>query len=453
MPFLNPPGRINDFDRRPLLRDQFAEGWDRWLRWQIKTAKMDVEGRGGRFGSPSLNDPPPDAQPIEWDGFPRLLTQWFEPNSEPDRTRWLVADILRPSLLGFTQAGKQVVVKRRQQDEYCEWFARRNKNGGIERVDFTCEAPEYWRFLAGGTEVLFRGTEMEGTFPFGGDLSLVLELYQKYVDESIVKADLVWPFDVFDNSDGTGLAFAKGEYNPFNKWNTEKGAMHLTHAANNLGAEIQLAADGTIPRARNGTPVTDVDELVCCSGFGEPTRSSDPTIGATVNVFARTKQEVALADPVGLYIARIDKSAFFGPPGWDIDGSHAWAVDRGGGHQVLRAHFQGSEDDSVKVEQIQAQSTAITFPGQIADAIKMVLFGEAHGPIREFVDQQCTRVCCANPDGHPVKAIAGSSGQCGLVQWERVAPFTGTAVLEGVGEGAEVAAEPTVVERDTSRAG
>jgi hypothetical protein len=36
------------------------------------------------------------------------------------------------------------------------------------------------------------------------------------------------------------------QYNPYNKWNTTHGLMHLTHPCNTLQAEITLGADATV---------------------------------------------------------------------------------------------------------------------------------------------------------------------------------------------------------------
>ena len=43
-----------------------------------------------------------------------------------------------------------------------------------------------------------------------------------------------------------------GAYNPRNMWNTARGAMHLTHPANSLGAEIKLAADAAARQLAEG---------------------------------------------------------------------------------------------------------------------------------------------------------------------------------------------------------
>ena len=48
------------------------------------------------------------------------------------------------------------------------------------------------------------------------------------------------------------IRYRAGDYNPRNIWNTERGAVHLTHPANSLFAEVVLASDGTIGRAQIG---------------------------------------------------------------------------------------------------------------------------------------------------------------------------------------------------------
>jgi protein gp37 len=61
---------------------------------------------------------------------------------------------------------------------------------------------------------------------------------------------------------------------PRNKWNTKHGAVHLIQPTNNLFAEVMIAAQASILRKRpDGTPITDSDELIRCSGYGEPWRS------------------------------------------------------------------------------------------------------------------------------------------------------------------------------------
>src|SRR5262249_13172787 len=142
----------------------------------------------------------------------------------------------------------------RLQDEYLEWFVNRNAAGKITSVHFTCEAWDYFEFLAARAP------------------ARVLDLYRNFVDPSIQMADLF---------------SADGSYSRLNKWNTALGAMHLTHNANNLFAEIFLAASATVRREQDGVELTQSIPLINCGEYGDPARDSDPKIGAAVNALAR----------------------------------------------------------------------------------------------------------------------------------------------------------------------
>ena len=92
--------------------------------------------------------------------------------------------------------------------------------------------------------------------------------------------------------------FKKGDYNPYNKWNLSY-AIHLTHPANTLSAEVILASDATVLRMNeDGSPITDSHSLICCADYGGPNRNSDPTIGFRVNSLVRDGHWVSLRNPV-----------------------------------------------------------------------------------------------------------------------------------------------------------
>jgi len=434
--FLNPPGLVDDFARRPALEAAFAEAWDAWLGRSLDDSAASAKAQGGRFRRPNSMGDAPARKAIAWDAFPKALARWYEDGEQPDELRWRVAEVPRPMRYGRTRSGKAVTVLHRQQDEYCEWFVRRDAEGRIERVDFTSEGPEYWLFLAHGTNVLYRELDDPPPFTFDGDLSLVVELYREHVSEDVDEADLVWPTDVRVRRGGKWeIGHRKGEYNPFNRWNTTHGAMHLTHPSSTLAAEIRLASDGAVVRTRGGRIATDPDELICCSGYGDANRSSDPTIGATVNELARAGYAIALADPIGLYISELDLDAFVGPN--DEDVSDAWTVDRGDGDRILRAHFGRSEAAGVPVESILAEGTPIRYGGQIADAIQMVLVGEAGDQAEPPRGAPGPTKCCKEPNGKPIEAVIERESRCADVDWSPATPYTGADDEERVGEPAD----------------
>jgi hypothetical protein len=437
----NPPGLSDDFARRPGQSEALARGWDAI----VESWMQDNEGlEGGGFYNPRSDQTPgePSTQSVPWDAFPRFLEKWFEEDAQPDLMRWKTAETLRPRLFGGQplrrvrdgSLAEPVPSLHRQQDEYCEWFAHRDGDGHIVRLTFTCEGPEYWQFLAGGTRAFFDADDPRSEI-VDGDIGLVAELYAQHVDPSVQPDDLVWPFDVafFSAAQNSWSLFAtQGTYNPFNRWNTTDGAMHLTHPANTLGAEVNLAARSAVLRADlGGKPITDQEALVCCSGFGDTNRSSDPSIGAGVNGLVRQGLSVSLADPVGLYIAGANLNAFEGPNGEDV--SAAWQVARGVADRqmILRATFAVPKSLGFTVDEVLASGEPIAFGGQVVDAIQMTLTGIAKDRGQGAVALQgCITKCCEHPQRSGIETVVDSTGDCSAFPWEVLEPFTEPAVPE-----------------------
>src|SRR5262249_22812755 len=171
----------------------------------------------------------------------------------------------------------------------------------------------------------------------------------------------------------------KGTYNPYNEWNTSKGVMHLTHPANTLGAEIDLAARATVPRRdATGKRVTEVRRLACGSDFGDANRSSDPNIGLGVNltVFPATPgaaaQSITLANPVALYLDRIAAGVITDEddnplPDW-------FKIVRGVTGRGLMAVLEPPADAAFGLDKVQIIGKKLTHGGQVADHIQMVLY-------------------------------------------------------------------------------
>jgi hypothetical protein len=156
---------------------------------------------------------------------------------------------------------------RDNQDEYLEWAVMR-QGGKITKVMFTCEGPEYWSHIA-------------------GDKTLLTKLYSDIVGQQVPQSELLT---------------AGGTYAPRNSFNMNH-AIHLIQPNNTLRAEINIASQATIIRRHGGhDPVTNPNELINCSGFGDADRHSDPHIGEVVNDVARQGCSLTLQDPIGLYI-------------------------------------------------------------------------------------------------------------------------------------------------------
>jgi hypothetical protein len=260
---------------------------------------------------------------IPWTAFPRLV----KTAAASDQERWQTAD------------GSRDV-----QDEYCEWSVTRDAGSGkITRVTFTCESPDYWTFLAEQNP------------------AKVLSLYQQFINPNVTQQDL----------------FHNGKYNPKNKFNstTTDGTMHLIQVNNNLFAEVFLAIQASIVRHINGADLTDAQRLIDCGQYGEGGRNSDPTIGAGVNEFARKKADVAVANPVALYIQDLDTTGWQAPDG--SDPKQFWKIVRGDANHAMRAVFEVPAGKGFTVSDITINGQTIDFGAQIADFIIIKVIGQA----------------------------------------------------------------------------
>jgi hypothetical protein len=192
-----------------------------------------------------------------------------------------------------------------------------------------------------------------------------LALYQKFINPPVSQAQL--KADLFPGE----------TYDRLNKWNTAFGAMHLTHSANNLGAEVFLGASATVRRRKDGVEITQSIPLIRCADYGDDKRNSDPNIGIAVNDLAREKRMITLANPVGLYMADFDGA------GITLNGNPAggfFRVVRGAFPQALRAVFELPSAEVTaghSVSDVKIGGQALNFGGQLAERITMHLFGIA----------------------------------------------------------------------------
>lgn len=380
-----PPANIDDLAGRPS-QTAFLDAWHAMIN-QDFTSEIDRLPPGNKLFFSESSAPATSAElPVTWNAFP-LPIRRLHPNDTV--ARWDAADQLGarnrapfgepPALMPF-----------RRQDEYCEWFAYRASPGGpITRIAFTAEAPEYWIELA------------------RHDFDRVVQLYQEHVSPDVKPDELKLQQDIMFGND----RLPRGSYNPYNKWNTEAGVMHLTHPANTLGAEINLAANATIPRHDvAGTRVTEVRRFACGSGFGDPNRSSDPSIGSGVNLTAlpatpgSAPQSITLANPVALYIDRLASGVLTDDednplPGW-------FTIVRGVAGRGLLAVLKPPAGAAFGLEKVRILGEKLTHGGQVAEHIQMVLYaktanlGHPTPPL-----QPCIAHCCRADSAVPVERV------------------------------------------------
>jgi hypothetical protein len=344
-----PPANLTDFDPLPHQRDAWHVSMATFFRQAIARTEQ-LLGKGNS----QLYDPTRTSlsgavaeQVITWAGFPKTLYE-----GRTKQQAWQAAE----QLVSFKANGR--TAKARPQDEYLEWHTTRDPHGRITAVDFTCEGPEYWAALAHGYPDSIRPGH--GAPAAKGDLNAVVALYQQYVSPEVKREDLL----------------LHGRYDPWNRWNTELGAMHLTHPSNSLSAEVYLAGDATVLREKNGQVLTDDDDLIACALYGVATRASDPRIGGAVNALARTAALISLKNPVGLYIDGLDTTGWTKPDGQTPVGNY-WTILRGNPNAIVRARFEVPKSEGFVVSDILIGGEPITYAGQIAEHITVKLTGLA----------------------------------------------------------------------------
>jgi hypothetical protein len=434
-----PPADVQDFAEVPAHTEDLKRKYDQdVIGVYIDHVDPDPAGNGAIQLSKNYYDPrgaaaPDNTVPVTWNAFPRALKRWYSADSNPTPANLSrseqTADVLRPMAYywseskdqngvyqwGFAQIYQDLVpysatlrnfVKParfalpdgtpgteelsfffRQQDEYCEWHVDRDGNGRIAKITFTAEPPDYWTFLA------------------GEEPELVVKLYQRYVDPSVTRDDLFFKSDVLCNGmDHTGqtgwkVIFKKNAYNPLNKWTTTHGAMHLTHPANTLGAEVNLAARSSVFYPADDEPMPDPIyggdaslARIACAGYGGINRSSDPKIGATVGGAVAGGNLISLTDPIGLYIDTIDLSSLRGPDGKPIAGNLLTVV-RGNpdanAPRILRAELALPAGTNFGLEDCSFDSRPLERAGQIAHQIGMVLYADVRAGTTDPTRDTC----------------------------------------------------------------
>jgi hypothetical protein len=391
----DPPAFLADYDGIPGQREAWSEFISRAFDVSIKSEASNVRQPSGtpgvvQFYNPAAYDPggPVIEQAIVWNAFPKELLRLYgraRALIEADRL-WPLARYRndpRPGSPGFEAA------LYRPLDEYCEWQAVRDADTNkIVRVTFTSEPPEYWEAMFGTPTDPGDGT----SFPFPGCRERVLSLYRELVSPLVQMDDLICQQEIRGPD---GEVYAKqGQYNPYNKWNTTHGIVHLNSPPNSIAAEIKLGADATVLyRNDRGEAVVEPGALICCAAYGGPDRNSDPTIGATVNALARAGAMITLPNPVGLYMDHIDLAGWQGPKGVAVEA--CVRIVRGAPGMIERLVVEVPAGTGYTVGDLTIGGEAIEWGGQIAECITVKLVGAAArlGSVQN-APTACVARCC-----------------------------------------------------------
>ena len=153
---------VTQFDTPASVRDApagsaFYTQWHGFLAGALSTVNGTGTGAGSKFYDASEIDVSPLARhALIWMAFPRQV---------------LMAN--RDNRAAAFAAADAVPATRNPQNEYCEWWVKRNAAGKITKVVFVAETPEYWQQL------------------WNFDRALVVSLYRTLLGiPGIVEADL-----------------------------------------------------------------------------------------------------------------------------------------------------------------------------------------------------------------------------------------------------------------------
>lgn len=392
---------MTDFDPIPGQRACWSRAVSGWFDESMAAQDALLYGQPCQYYN-QLTTPPVGPffeQEIVWNAFSGTLRKRWGRTRALAITEQLVPLTERIDGPGSYRVGGQWRdLYYRPQDEYCEWRVTRDPDGGIRRVTFTSEPPEYWQAIHGDTLPNLNGVP---TYPTVGDPGLLVELYREYVSRHVVYEDLICAEDLIDYSDPDvpRVVYGKGTYNPYNRWNTHDGIMHLNQPNNTLHEEIRLGADATVlrsPQGSGGRRIADPDALICCANYGGPNRCSDPTIGASVNELASLGFAITLRNPVGLYMDNLDVTGWATPNGTPVD--PAWfRILRGSPGLIERAVFEVPDRLGFRVSDVTIGGEQITVGGQLAEHITVKLVGLASERGKySNTPAPCDSSCCAD---------------------------------------------------------
>ncbi len=307
---------LAQFDTPAGLRETSSADRQAWSA-RVSAIFGGFVGQFPQLYDPTVTDTPADVrrEEVVWTAFPARLLR----GATSEEGRWQQAD------------------NRAEQDEYCEWSVERDAAGKVTCVTFTSEVPEYFDYLA------------------DRDPDRLLAFYREFVNPQVSLDDLV----------------VDGSYRPDNRWNVSaQGPIaHLMQTNNTLGAAVDLVAHATILREMDGTLITEKQALAHCAGLGNPFRNSDPQIAAAVNSAARSRDEVSLADPIGLYINGINTTGMTTPD--DADPRSFWTVERGTPEHTLRVCYKVPPERGYAVGDILSNGRPILFGAQLADRVSV----------------------------------------------------------------------------------
>ncbi len=415
--------------------------------------QQDIEQWRARLSyvHPTRETVPADAETIAinaWGGFPRLVERrapWNLPPAPGDADGSLRAvdhlgeEDYRAGRFEDANGNALSLPARDRQDEYLEWASEVDSGGNLTKITFVAEGYDYFARL------------------FETDPQTVVDLYKDFTRDNTITRDALTATREIRRvtAGGRSVVTRAGDFNPRNRFNVKPGAIvHLSHRANSLGAEVNLAGVSALARRKaDGSLVDGVDEqeLICCNQGGEPNRNSDPKIAQQAYDLVRKGFRYTLANPIGLYIAGVNEAGLTFADGtqvprdwWhEVRGSGLW----GGASRVLRLELRPPPGETRKLSDLRAGGSRLRYAGQVARLMSVHLFvtrwKHAQPDSAPVVD--CLGTCCQKIGS---ELLIGSDGGCpdgfalkfpGLITQRPLAPVAEARPLESLAPTADTA--------------
>jgi hypothetical protein len=353
------------------------------------------------YVDPTVTQPPEDAQtvPIKpWPAFPRAVERrapWkeYSPVDGDESGNFRAVEHLgdedhRSGGVFVDQHDRLLHLPvRDRQDEYLEWAAERDGDGNITKISFVAEGYDYFSRL------------------FESEEGSVLDLYREFTKNNKLRVDdLRARHGVFRrHKDGSVDVVVKpGEFNPRNRHNINPGIVHLSHRANSLGAEVNLAGVSGIARKNSKGELVDgadAELLLCCNQGGNPNRNSDPLISQQAYRLVLDKHQYTLANPVGLYIASVEEQGLLLPDNSTPVPREWWREVRGAGlwsdeSRVLRLELAIPPSEKLTISDLIVGGAPAQFPGQVAALLNVHLFVTLWKRATIGPTVKCEGTCC-----------------------------------------------------------
>lgn len=387
----------------------------------VTEADITKHGAELAYANPVEEKVPASAETMAvraWGGFPRAVVRrgpWNEfaptetdPNGIYRAVQHLGDEDFAPGIFVDAQNRVLHLPVRDRQDEYLEWNIKQDSDGKISKITFVAEGYDYFSKL------------------FERDEKKVVEIYKDFLGNKSIDADSLRASNgVYRHyDDGRREQVAKsGGFNPRNWHNIQDGIVHLSHRANSLGAEVNLAGvSGIARKIASGATLdgADAEKLLCCNLGGNPNRNSDPLISQQAYAQVLGSFRYTLANPVGLYIAGIDEQSVLLPDNRTPVPREWWSVVRGDDlwdltkSRVLRLELAvPSSEKGLTVSDLTIGGARIEHPGQIAELLSVHLFvtrwKRADAGIGPVIS--CAGTCCGQT-GSDQLTFADEQGKC-----------------------------------------